>query len=241
MSLLSTLNKIIIPQSDSAREKWISSNLARLKKGGKILDAGAGECYYQKYCGHLKYVSQDFNGYDGKGDKKGIQTGKRDVSQIDIVSDIVKMPIDSSSFDNVLCVEVFEHIPDPLSALKEMSRVTKKGGTLILTAPFSSLVHYSPFYYYSGFSKNFYKDTLPKYNFKIEEIYVYGNYFDWIALEIARTPLVLWRMIKFWSLPIIFIYLITAPAYIMFRTLGTLIPSSSDLLAFGVCIKAKKI
>lgn len=234
------LASLFIPQSDKAREDWVAKQLSSVPKNSTILDAGAGECHYKKYCQHLKYTSQDFNRYEGIGDKKGIQTGKRDVSKIDIVSDITKMPLKSESFDSVLCVEVFEHLPRPLDALKELSRVTKKGGILILTAPFASLTHYSPFYFYSGFSINFYKDNLPKHGFQIEKIYTYGNYFDFITLEIIRTPLVLWRMINIFSLPIFLIYPIVTPAYMLMRLLGLIFPQSQDLLSFGLCIKAKK-
>ena len=238
--MFSSLISFFIPQSDSKREKWVAKQLKSLLKNSAILDAGAGECYYKQYCSHLNYTSQDFNQYTGVGDKKGIQTGKRDISKIDIVSDIVKMPIKSENFDSVLCVEVFEHLPNPVEALKEISRVTKKGGALILTAPFASLTHYSPYFFYSGFSENFYKESLKLYNFKIEEIYTYGNYFDFITLELIRTPLVLWRMLKILSLPFILIYPVVIPAYILMRIFGLIFPKSKELLSFGLCIKAKK-
>lgn len=240
MNAWRTINKILIPQSDSKREAWVAKELQKLEKNSTILDAGAGECQYKKYCKHLKYTSQDFNQYDGKGDKKGIQTGKRDFSKIDIVSDIVNIPVMSGKFDSVLCIEVFEHLPRPLDALKELSRVTRKGGVLILSAPFASLTHYSPYFFYSGFSQNFYKENLLRYGFQIEKIYTYGNYFDFITLELIRTPLVLWRMLGLLSLPILLIYPIVIQTYILMRILGLLLPASSDLLSFGICIKAKK-
>ena len=115
-----------IPQSEKVRELWVADQLRKIQPGKKILDAGAGECDYRQYCEHLNYISQDLGKYDGKGDGKGIQTNSRDSSRIDIVSDIVNIPIKSGSFDAVLCVEVFEHLPRPLDALSELSRVLKK-------------------------------------------------------------------------------------------------------------------
>lgn len=240
MTISKQLEKIIVPQSDSVRELWLEKQLSRLPKRKKILDAGAGECYYRRYCQHLQYVSQDLADYDGKGNRKGIQTGKRDYSALDIVSDIVNIPVKSKSFDAVLCAEVFEHLPAPLDALKEISRVLADEGTLLLTAPFTSLTHYSPYYYYSGFSINFYKENLPKYGFKIEEIYTYGNYFDYLALELLRTPLVCWRTIRFFSIPILLIYPIAIPVYILLRLLAIAFPDSQELLNFGHCIRARK-
>lgn len=240
MSILFNLINAILPQSDKLREIWVERALEKVKDGSKILDAGAGECYYAKYCRHLEYVSQDFGKYDGKGDDAGIQTGTRDNSAIDIISDIVDIPVKSASFDAILCVEVFEHIPRPLDALAELSRVIKKNGTLILTAPFTSLTHYSPFYFYSGFSENFYKENLPKYGFKIKEIYSYGNYFDGLSLELARVPLVMVRRINIFSLPLVILYVVALPAYILLRIFSYLFPKTSDLSTFGVCVEAVK-
>lgn len=47
---------------------WVKNELINIDDGKKILDAGAGELRYKKYCKHLNYVSQDFCEYDGKGD-----------------------------------------------------------------------------------------------------------------------------------------------------------------------------
>ncbi len=230
----------IFPHSEKIRENWIEKQLAKLPKNAKLLDAGAGEAYYQRYCQHLQYISQDFCQYDGQGDKKGIQTGKRDFSKINIVSDITKIPVKSASFDAVLCVEVLEHLPQPLEALKELSRVLKKGGVLILTAPFASLTHYSPYYFYSGFSLNFYKKILPDYGFEIKETYPYGNYFDYLAMEVVRTPLVCWRLNKILTLPILLFYPLTVPFYLLLRFLSIILPCSQELLCFGHCLRVQK-
>lgn len=242
MNKLFAIKNFILPQPDLSRKYWVVRELAQLPKDSTILDAGAGECQYKEYCKHLRYTSQDFGKYDGKGDNSGIQTGSRDSSKIDIVSDIVDMPIKSGSFDNVLCIEVFEHIPRPLDALKEISRVLKKQGTLILTAPFSSLTHYSPYYFYSGFSLQFYKENLPKAGFEIKEVYSYGNYFDHVSLELARVPLILWRKLTLLALPLILIYSNVLPVYFLLRILS-LIPTLNPegLFYFRHCIRAIKV
>ena len=135
------------------RQSWIKNSLENLPVGSSILDAGAGEQQYKKYCSKLKYVSQDFNQYEGIGDKKGLQTGVWDISKIDIVSDIVNIPIKDETYDAILCSEVIEHIPDPIAALNELHRLLKPGGELILTAPFISWTHFAPYHYCTGFSK----------------------------------------------------------------------------------------
>ena len=42
--------------------------------------------------------------------------------------------------DCVVCSEVVEHLPDPHEALREFSRITKKGGLLVLSVPYAEIL-----------------------------------------------------------------------------------------------------
>lgn len=171
----------------SDREKWIEKTLSAIPKGESILDAGAGELKYRAFCDHLQYKSQDFAQYDGKGDGIGIQTKTWDNSKLDIVSDIASIPVESNSFDNILCTEVFEHIPHPVDALRELSRIVKPGGKLILTAPFCSVTHFAPYHFYTGFNTYFYKKWMADFGFEIVEMTQNGNYFEYVAQELRYS------------------------------------------------------
>ena len=59
--------------------------------------------------------------------------GKCSVS--DEVGDTTCLAFPDASFDKVLCSEVIEHIPDALLALREVRRVLKPGGVLVLSTP----------------------------------------------------------------------------------------------------------
>lgn len=175
--------------NDSARVQWIIDTLKKIPSGSRILDAGAGELRFKKHCSHLDYVAQDFGQYDGSGDT-GLQTGSWDQTKLDIVSDITAIPEPDNSFDAILCVEVFEHIPDPLAALSEFKRLLKPGGYLIITAPFASITHFAPYFFYSGFSRYFYETHLANNGFEITELKLNGNYFDYLAQELRRINFV---------------------------------------------------
>ena len=172
--------------NEKTRVAWIEKTLKKIPTGNKILDAGVGEQQFKQFCSHLIYTSQDFAKYNGKGDRKGLQTKIWDNSNLNIISDIITIPVPDRSFDAVLCTEVFEHLPEPLLALKEFSRIIKEGGYLIITSPFCSLTHFSPYHFYSGFNRYFYKTHLPKFGFKIIEIKTNGNFFEYLAQEIRR-------------------------------------------------------
>ncbi len=174
-------------RNEPAREAWIERALARVPAGSKLLDAGAGECQFMRFCAHLDYVSQDFAEYDGTGDGSGLQTKSWDRSALDIVSDITAIPRPDASFDAILCTEVFEHIPDPRAALREFSRLLRPGGWLILTVPFCSLTHFAPYHFSTGLSRHWHERYLPANGFAIDTLESNGNYFEFVAQELRRT------------------------------------------------------
>ena len=172
------------------RETWIEEQIKKIPDGSVILDAGAGDQHHRKLCNKLNYVAQDFAGYDGIGNKAGLQTGAYNYGKLDIVSDIISIPKEDESYDAILCTEVLEHIPYPELAVKELSRLLAPGGRIILTAPFCSLTHFAPYHYMTGFNKYWYERILPIYDLKIISIETYGDYFEYLAQELNRLPYV---------------------------------------------------
>jgi len=57
----------------------------------------------------------------------GVETG--------VVREGEPLPFPSESFDVVTCLEVIEHVADEKKTLRELARVLRPGGTLILTTP----------------------------------------------------------------------------------------------------------
>jgi SAM-dependent methyltransferase len=170
----------------AVRDAWVAKVLSELPKGARLLDAGAGESQYRRFCGHLLYVSQDLAEYTGQGNSVGLQQANWDTSAIDIVCDITAIPEPDASFDAVLCTEVLEHLPEPVSALRELARLLKPGGTLIITAPFCSLTHFAPYHYATGFNRYFYLHHLGALGFRITDLIENGNFFEYMAQEIRR-------------------------------------------------------
>lgn len=179
--------------NESARHAWVRAKLAALPSGARLLDAGAGERPYRADCAHVAYTSQDFAQYTGAGDGRGLQTGTWDQAGLDLVCDITAIPRPDASFDAVLCTEVFEHIPDPLAALVEFTRLLAPGGVLILTCPFASLTHFAPHHYATGFGRSFYEHHLPRLGYAIEELTLNGSYFRVLGQELRRVESVAGR------------------------------------------------
>jgi len=171
--------------NESVRVKWIEETLKKIPAGLTILDAGAGESQFKKFCDHLKYIAQDFGQYSGEGNV-GLQTGTWDNTKLDIVSDILSIPLPDHSVDAIMCTEVLEHIPDPLGAIKEFNRLVKPGGYLLITAPFASITHFAPYHFASGLSRFFYEKNLAENGFKITDLQLNGNFFEFVAQENRR-------------------------------------------------------
>ena len=173
--------------NEETRVRWIKQQLSKLNPGLTILDAGAGQLRYKDSCSHLHYISQDFGEFKGNKDGEGLITTKWDTSTVDIISDIIDIPMHNESVDAILCTEVLEHCPHPELVIKELSRILKNGGVLILTAPFNSLTHFAPYHYCTGFNKYWYEEILPMYGLEIVELTANGNYFLYLQQEINRV------------------------------------------------------
>jgi SAM-dependent methyltransferase len=234
MSLINLIGK----DTDEIRFNWVVSQLAMLRKGDRILDAGAGELKFKPYCEHLEYVSQDFGQYDGDGDGRGLQTEKWDNSEIDIVSDITKVPVQQEAFDAILRTEVFEHIPDAIAAVREFSRILKPGGTLLITAPFNSLSHFAP-YHFCGYNRYWYEYHLPANGLEIEVIDHNGSWFKFIAQELRRSRFV-GRKYSSGLLGLV-TRVASIPLLILLTLLAKRDSGSQELLCFGFMVRARKM
>jgi ubiquinone/menaquinone biosynthesis C-methylase UbiE len=233
-----TAMTIVGTQNEATRVAWIEQALKRVPAGARILDAGAGEQQFKRFCGHLRYVAQDFAQYDGTGDGVGLQTGTWDQTSLDIVSDIASIPEPDRSFDAIMCTEVFEHIPHPVEALKEFARLLRPEGYLIITAPFCSVTHFAPYHYYTGFSRYFYEHYLKLYGFEILDFQTNGNFFEYVAQETRRIPSMSVKYagdsLKIWEKVALKVLLRMLERF-TYKDRG-----SSDLLHFGCHIFARK-
>lgn len=226
-----------VPNSE-IRDKWVEEKLRKIPDGKTILDAGAGEQPYKKFCPHLKYISQDFGKYDDSEKKEALQMQEWNSRSVDILSDIVNIPLDNSSVDAILCTEVIEHIKNPVLAIKEFARLLKPNGILLLTAPNCSLTHMAPYYFCNGFSRYWYEENLKDNGFYIEEITEYGNYFSWMKQELLRTGAVMNRYVKGEDRKDISVL---NAGIKFFDEVAKFDNNSSELLCLGRMVVAKKV
>lgn len=211
------------------REKWIQEQLKDLPSGSELLDAGCGQQIYRKYCSHLNYKAQDFGEYIPDKAQGGLHTEEWIYGELDYKCNVWQIPEKSETFDTILCTEVFEHLPYPQDTLKELMRLLKPNGKLILTAPFSSIPHMNPYYYFSGFSQDFYFFFGNQYGFTIRKMIPNGDAYSYTAQEL--NPAVN-------SIPNLFLkWIIKIPMHLMLipilKAFSKLYKNNASYLPFG--------
>jgi SAM-dependent methyltransferase len=111
---------------------------------GSVLDFGCGSKPYEKLFSNV----QEYIGCDVK-----ISGHDHAQSKVDYFYDGKSLPFENSRFDGVVAFEVFEHIFNLEDMLKEINRVMRPGGCLLISIPFAWGEHEQPFDYarYSSF------------------------------------------------------------------------------------------
>lgn len=104
------------------------------------LDAGCGSQVWtlnewRRYSKNVEIVGLDINKVSLKKMKENVKKESLNVHLV--LGDLEHLPFRSCVFDRIKCAEVLEHIENDRLALTELSRVSKKGGLLLLTVPTS--------------------------------------------------------------------------------------------------------
>ena len=106
---------------------------AALPPGSRVLDAGCGDSIFPVHLaeqGHqVTAVDLEFTGTLGELHGVPIEY---------LHADLTRLPLEERSFDAVFCISVIEHLPEEQvpTAMRELRRVLRPGGRLLLTTDF---------------------------------------------------------------------------------------------------------
>jgi len=107
-----------------------------------LLDIGTGSgIFIPQLLNHAQKVygidiHKSYTGVQKMLQNEGLDLGRVELRE----GSILAIPYPNASFDAVTCVSVMEHFADPLPALREMHRVLKPHGVLVIGSPVENLI-----------------------------------------------------------------------------------------------------
>lgn len=179
---------------------------------GNMMDFGSGAKPYKHLFPAKEYIGVDIevSGHNHK------------TSSVDVYYDGKTIPFEAERFDSLFSSEVFEHVFNLPEILKEIHRVIKPDGTLLVTVPFAIHEHEAPFDFarYTGFGI---QDLLEKNGFKVLEIEKTNHYAESIfQLMVWYNASLIYKKFKF--LTFIQLLILVAPLNIFGWMISGILP-----------------
>jgi SAM-dependent methyltransferase len=92
--------------------------------------------------------------------------------------------VPSATYDTILCSEVLEHVAHPWSGLREIHRVLRPEGVLVLTVPFLARLHEEPNDYFR-YTEHALRAMLTDADFQVADIAVIGSVFSFLGHQLS--------------------------------------------------------
>ena len=194
---------------------------------GRLLDVGCGTKPYKELFDYDEYIGVDIEnpGHDHTQE------------EIDVFYDGKTLPFGESSFDCVISNQVFEHVFNPQEFTRELYRVIKPGGKLLLTVPFVWDEHEQPndFARYSSFGI---RHVLETSGFEIVSLKKSVNSFQVIAQLVVLFFYKKLVTKRNWMNRII-VLLVLSPITILGALLAAILPANNDLYLDNIVLARK--
>lgn len=148
----------------------------------QILDAGCGTGI------NLRYLKAYGKAYGLDISKEALKFSSIRGSSPLICGSLDKLPLNSEQFDLVVALDVIEHIQDDLSAIRELNRVLRPGGCLIVTVPAFQFLwsnHDLAVHHKRRYTRSELCDILQRGGFSIKRA-TYWNFFLFLPVAVMR-------------------------------------------------------
>ena len=242
-------------------------SMLQIKSGDTFLDLGSGTGYFSETIAQQKTTTCCLD--ISLENLRSIKAREvRDVCLIN--SEAETLPFIEESFDKVLCSEVLEHIKGDKEALREIARILKPGGGIVITVPCTelrlpSLIEMLAIktvndyegpekHYKKGYTFNDISDLLKAYDMVVAEHVYFSHFFSKLLLDIISIVHLAIRRIgmgqKSWqwgdiqdlnTSTVFKIYKCLFPLFLLISKCDKLFFLSSKAKGYGIAIKAKKL
>lgn len=139
---------------------------------GTLLDVGCGERPYEPWLTKVDvYIGVD------------VTPGVR---RADVIARGDALPFADESFDTVWSSQALEHMERPVDAVREMARVLKRRGALILTVPQAWRLHEEPHDYFR-FTRHGLRHILEQSGLSVEKLVAHGGVWTTVGSAINNA------------------------------------------------------
>ncbi|MBM3765636.1 MAG: class I SAM-dependent methyltransferase [Acidobacteria bacterium] len=179
-------------------EDAVASFAGSLPAHARVLDAGAGEGQYKSHFPKHRYTGVDL----------GIGDAAWNYGELDVVGDLASLPFADGVFDGAINVVTLEHVTDPARVLRELRRVLRPSGRLLLIVPHEWEVHQHPhdFFRYTRFGV---EHLAAQAGFRVASIAPGGGYFRLLSRRLLNGA-------RYFPMPLSLVWLLlTAPAALL--------------------------
>ena len=171
--------KAILDPENARIQAFLAEQAQQLSSESRVLDGGAGNRPYQSLFKQQNYQSCDMPG--------GFYKQAHDFECF-----MHETPCEDNEYDRVLLTQVLEHVPDPLAVLREIKRILKPGGRLLLSVPLNAPLHGEPWHFFH-FTHHGIEQLAKQSGFHITEIEKVGGGF-WLIGK--NLPVILIKIFK---------------------------------------------
>jgi SAM-dependent methyltransferase len=209
--------------------KGLYTNIRELGKhvDGVTLDVGCGQKPYEKLFRSSRYVGLEIDNPENRMTKKA-----------DFFYDGTTFPFGDSSFDSVVTNEVLEHIFVPDVFLREIHRVLRPGGVLLMSVPFVWDEHEQPLDYarYSSFGL---RSMLERNGFAIQEFRKSVNDIR-VVFQLLNAYVYKKTMTKNKYLNLFMTLIFMAPVNVLGEIASKITPVNDDLYLDSIVLARKR-
>lgn len=153
-------------------DDFYERNIERIRPGSSVLDLGGNRI--------AKRGQFDI-------ERRGLRVIYANITSSkgpDVQADAARLPFADASLDAIICAELLEHVPDPITILRECGRVLNVGGAFLATVPFMYQQHGDP-EDYGRYTDSFWRLWLSKHGFHVENIERQGGYWS-VCVDAVR-------------------------------------------------------
>ena len=213
--------------------KNLYHNINELAAGikGKVLDFGCGSKPYRNlFVNCDEYIGCDIE----------VSGHSHENENVDVYYDGKTLPFKDNTFDGVVSSEVFEHVFNLEDIVKELNRVLKTGGEMLVTVPFVWNEHEIPYDFgrYTSFGIS---AILERNGFEVMELRKSTTYVEALAtMEAEYIRSTLAKYIKNYKLMILCNMVFIAPISFCGLMAGKILPNNETWFCESV-VKCRKI